>query len=918
MLKKYLWLFFCLTAMVTYAQKEKKIKHKKHKHSASLYGDFVEDPKEKQLFDIKRLRDPNTGKIPTDIRQKELAFAKANFPENSSRSTTTWQSRGPNNLGGRTRALALDVTNENIILAGQTTGGMWRSEDGGLHFTKTTLPTQFHSATCVAQDKRPGKTNIWYHGTGESYGIVNAAGFSSQRSGNGIFKSTDGGRSWQQLSATVSNTPTTMLQRRDFDFVWEIVTDPTNTTEDEVYAAVANGIWRSVDGGNSWQSVLGLDSTIAAISEYTDIAITSTGVLYATVSSETPSKGIWRSTDGINWTKITPTGFPSSYNRIEIGIAPSDESIVYFIAESPGAGATGHALWKYNYITADGAGANGKWTNLTTNIPNGHCTGFYTFDFEKFNSQSSYDLYIAVSPTDTNLVFLGGTNIYRSSNGWSTPAYDWIGGYQCDTAKISNYVYPHHHPDQHKMVFYPSNAKRVLTGDDGGIQRTEDITDFTVSWTSMNNWYNTGQFYTCAIEPGNTNSEIIIGGLQDNGTLFTPSIDYRKAWKSIMYGDGSYCAITHGRDNYYLSWQSGKTFKCAVNDTGKVLGIQRIDPQGGGNNYLFINPFLLDPTDDNRMYLTNGKQIWRNDSLKAIPILNDEYTPGNIGWSRINSTSTGTSILAPRIAALTIAETNPNILYYSTDNGKMYRVDSARNNAAPKTDITAAEFPASAYLACISVDPTNENNVLACFSNYGVKSIFYSEDKGASWSNVSGNLEENTDGTGNGPSVPWVNIYFDGTKKIYYAGTSIGLFSTENFNGTNTIWTQEGTNTIGNVVINMITSRTADQTVVVATHGGGMYSNKVFTTAIKEASPSFVKILVQPNPFVNDISIFVESAREQKAAVVLRDISGKEIYRTQKDIIIGENFFTIDNLAHLSAGVYLLQIGDKTKKIVKN
>jgi len=827
-------------------------------------------------YEQKRLRNPATGEIPFDIRNKELAFA-ATLPKDNSRSET-WQARGPFNLGGRTRALALDVTDENTILAGQVSGGMWRSTNGGAQFEKCTTPLQIHSATCVVQDTRAGKTNVWYYGTGESYGIVNAAGFSSQFSGDGIFKSTNGGVSWNPLPSTVSNTPATRYQKRDFDFVWEMVTDAANLAEDEVYAAVVNGIWRSADGGISWNAVLGLDTAVSGISEYTDIAITSTGVLYATVSSETPSKGIWRSADGINWTRITPAAFPASYNRIEIGIAPSDETQVFFIAETPASGATGHNLWKYKYLSGDGSGAGGFWSNRTANIPNDHCTGFYTFDFAKFSSQSSYDLFVAVLPGDTNTVFLGGTNIYRSVDGFTTPDYDWIGGYQCDTAKISNYVYPNHHPDQHKLLFLPSNSSIAVSASDGGIKKTQNILAATVAWENLSNGYNTGQFYTCAIEPGNTASEIIVGGLQDNGTYFTNTLDYNRDWQHSFYGDGGYCAITRNRANYYLSWQTGKVFKFSISDDGTVNNLTRIDPTGGGNSYLFIAPFILDPTEDNIMYLSAGRVIWRNDSLSAIPLLGDEYGTISKGWNKLSGTATGISFNSPAITTLDISEAQPQVLFFGTDNGKVYRLDSCRSNTTQKVDISGAGFPSSAYVSCVESDRLNAGNLLISFSNYGIPSIFYSDDGGSTWGDVSGNLEENPDGSGNGPSVAWVHIYNDGSAVKYFAGTSIGLFSATQLDGANTVWTQEGANSIGNVVINMIASRVFDNNIVVATHGNGMYSNKIFEpSAIRESDFVELKCNVFPNPFAELVSIEVRT--EEPAALHLRvlDVSGKLI-----------------------------------------
>src|ERR1019366_1048456 len=127
---------------------------------SSLYSDDPDNPNGAEAYDYYRFRNPQTGLVPNDIRKKELAFG-ATLPkcDESSRSIQ-WQNRGPYNLGGRTRALALDVMNENIMLAGQVSGGMWRSTDGGAHFSQTTQPGQLHSTTCVVQDKRPGHTNV--------------------------------------------------------------------------------------------------------------------------------------------------------------------------------------------------------------------------------------------------------------------------------------------------------------------------------------------------------------------------------------------------------------------------------------------------------------------------------------------------------------------------------------------------------------------------------------------------------------------------------------------------------------------------------------------------------------------------------------------------------------------------------------
>ena len=291
---------------------------------------------------------------------------------------------------------------------------MFRSTDGGMSWSMTTHPNQLHNVTCVSQDTRPGKENIWYFGTGENRGS-----YLSDVSvyGNGIFKSIDGGLSWDSLPVTTSNTPTVL--DGDFDFTFSIKTDISNDTLDVVYVATRGDIYRTEDGGTSWEKELGGPNN--NYYQYTDVEVTSSGVVYATISSNCTDKGIWRSADGKNWTNITDSLFSPIYSRVEIGINPSNENEVYFIAaETTNYGQhtniffnreTWTSLWKYEYISGDGTGNGGVWTDLSTNIP---ANSIYSFD--NFNAQGSYDLLVSVNPLDPNLVIIGGTNLWRSTS----------------------------------------------------------------------------------------------------------------------------------------------------------------------------------------------------------------------------------------------------------------------------------------------------------------------------------------------------------------------------------------------------------------------------------------------------------------------------------------------------------------------
>ncbi len=288
-------------------------------------------------YQFMKLMDPKTGIIAPGIRSRELSFVSG-LPAHSEEEGQSWNWRGPDNIGGRMLCIAVDVDDENHLLAGSASGGMWESADRGLNWHKTTAPDAEQSATCLVQDKRPGKHNIWYYGTGEMLSTTDRNISTNARTigiGNGMYKSTDNGATWQPLASTQGGSQANLLEI--FQGVWRIVTDPVRMDKDIVYAACYGAIMRSEDGGVSWEVTLGdLENKSFA----TDLAITSEGILYAALSSfclsvQPPSKaGIWRSTDGINWTKITPAGFPQDNRVTRLALAPSNEKVMYVFTES--------------------------------------------------------------------------------------------------------------------------------------------------------------------------------------------------------------------------------------------------------------------------------------------------------------------------------------------------------------------------------------------------------------------------------------------------------------------------------------------------------------------------------------------------------------------------------------------------------
>ncbi|MFT4968325.1 MAG: hypothetical protein ACI9O4_000053 [Chitinophagales bacterium] len=864
----------------------------------------------RQDYEWQRLHNPVSGEIPADITLAEFQFI-SNLPIRKSLSDLTWQQRGPVNIGGRTRALALDVNNENRILAGGVSGGLWISENGGQSFNKVTTNLMLHAITSIAQDVRIGFQDTWYYGTGE------LSGNSADLEGHGIYKSSDNGATWSILFSTLNDSSNIVSNLGDFKYVQDVKVNPVNG--DVVVASFA-GIFISQNGGNSWQNVLIADGSpdgfnYVNFGNQNSVVVNDNGEYYATLSVDAQNAGIWRSTDGITWVDITPNGFPASFRRNECDFNPFDNNELLFIVDATtNPSVDNHELWHYTYLSGDGSGINGTWEDRTVNLPDGDCLGFYDFNFGYFQSQNSYDLLIAYHPSVEDLVFIGGTNLYRSTDAFqSTTNYKWIGGYQCDALNPSNYIWPNHHPDNHVLTFLPSNNSVMISAHDGGLSITQDCLASSISWESMNNGYGTSQFYTVAIEQGNTNSDFIIGGLQDNGTWLTNSIDPNDAWVNTFYGDGAYCAIAENQSSVYVSWQGGKTFKFDIDQNGQTTGLTRIDPIGGAD-YRFINPFILDPNDDNTMYLPAGRYIWKNDSLDAIPLINDEYNALGQGWTRINESisNSGISATPNYISAIGMSEANSDVLYYGTHNGIVFKLSGVLTGTLLKENLKQSNLPSGAYVSSIVPNPNNEDEVLLSYSNYETESIFFTNNGGDTWTNISGSLEENPDGSGAGPSVNWMHLYQDNEDTIYFAGTTSGLFATNELQAENTIWERQAINEIGNVPVSMITSRTFDKNIVVATHGGGIYSTKQFEVGIKAVNEleHIVLGFPFPNPSSSSIKLSLDLTAKSNISMKVFDLLGVYM-ETLVDGELNEGKHQLKwSTSAYSEGMYIVAVND--------
>ena len=781
-------------------------------------GDKAAD---RAAYEFKMLKNPYTGKIPRNIKVKEKEFAKK-LPKGSflkklrsknlksanakTQGPAIWSARGPGNVGGRTRALALDLDNENIILAGGVSGGLWRSTDTGASWTRVTLAEQNPSITAIVQDPRPGFTNIWYYSSGELFGnSANIVGGLYQ--GTGIYKSTDSGLSWARIESTNNLN---VLSVDIFDYINDLAVSPLNG---DLYFAAPHGVYRIKSSDlNTIEKVFD-----ATESSFTEVEISATGKIYVTSSKEdgvdasnnniNVDSRISVSSDGNTWTDITPTLLDDTalyLGRIVVSIDPSNENFVWLLADNIVRGEQSFLL-RYQ-VDID------TWVNRSSGMPyNLKNTG-------NFNSQGGYNMVLKVNPSDSNMVYVGGVSLYRSTNGFSETANTngWIGGY----SRANNYeLYENHHPDIHNLVFIPSNPSKAISASDGGLHLTQNIKSGKTVWTSLNNKYLTTQARIASFDPSGTSNQLL-AGFQDNGTWWIGgNTDIDDPWYSQYSGDGGHNAIADGSETLYVSSQKGSVYRLEFDNQNNFMST-RVTPSISSGNFGFLSPFILDHNNDNIMYMPRGGNMLVNKNLDEIP--KGSIAPTSTNWSQISGNTLGSNILSLDVS--TYPEHHK--LYFGAEGGGVFRVDNAHLPTATRSsNLIKGKGLGEGPIGCVYVDPTNSDRVFITKSNYGVRSIWMSENEGNSWTDISGNLEENPDGSGNGPSVRWFSTI--GNNEGYLVGTSTGLYYTETLAGRNTIWTREtldiGTETIEDVVVSHVKTR-KDGFAVASTHGNGLFS----------------------------------------------------------------------------------------------
>lgn len=658
---------------------------KKHSYEHELEMEEAETdgPMEAIEQDFNRTMNPALGRPTRENLAGILQQMSANSVLNSPGSSTTpWVERGPNNVGGRTRAIMVDpndATKKTIWSAG-VDGGLWKTTDitatspnwAPINDTFANL-----AITCLAYDSLNSDT--MYFGTGEGWYNSDAV------RGSGVWRTTNGGATWSQLGSTTGSS---------FNYINRIAVHPTNH---KVYLATKNGIYISSNAGGTFTNIGYTGKNVS------DIEIAYSGRVHIGIGDYfTTREYHYTDNDGSTWDPTT-TNFNTIVTggrRVELAIAPSNNATLYALVGTTGA--------IQGIFKSTNSGITWAATGSTAWFDQ-NCSSS-SADFTR--TQSWYDLAIAVNPGDENNVMIGGVDILKTTNGgtsWSQIT-SWWGG--CSRQYV--------HADQHVICYEPGSSTVAYFGNDGGIWRTSTATATTPTITGKNNNYNVTQFYSCAIHP-TSGSNIFLAGAQDNGTQrFTTS--GMNATTDVSGGDGALCFIdqvsptyqiaSYVYNNFYRSSNSGASFTTTLLSDG-----------GTGR---FINPAGY---DDNKHILFTARTtstIYRVRNVTGTP-----YTSPVV-------TITGMTSMASffKVSPYTTSSTT---LFIGNEAGKVYKVTNA-DTTPTVTDISGTNLPAGT-ISCIDIG-ANENELAVTLFNYGLTSVWYTSNGGTNWASKEGNLPD--------------------------------------------------------------------------------------------------------------------------------------------------------------------------------
>jgi hypothetical protein len=738
-----------------------------------------------------------------------------------------WEFLGPTNIAGRTRTLVFDPRDANRMITGGVSGGLWQSLNGGASWSVLSADIANLNIGAIALD--PASPDTIYVGTGELYRNTDRP--YSAMWGQGILRSRDGGATFQPLLATATT---------DFRYVSDIVVSPSDPRR--LYAATNTGIWRSRDSGASFEQLLrpaendgtlryeGCNELLLLPGHATDrllasCASRSTDDRYYLPGTVVPPAcdgpcpaAVFLNEDASGGGQFVQVLSETGMGRTSMDFARSSPNVVYAVSASvqPGFDRTGdgigdyenglHAVWR-----SDDAGRTWHAT-LRNSAPDAlssyllsYADGFQAvqcgFGALSVYSAGWYNEAIAVDPSNPDIVWVGGMEMYRSNDGgqsFGKASWWWLYGELPDGL----------HADVHFIGFHPNydgTGNRIMyVGNDGGIARTEDARAAVeygqqaacgpvpggVQWSDRLSGLGTVQYYTGTTSP---DGQRVMAGAQDNGTLLKRVAGASTGeWDHVYGGDGAGVAIDPRNPAvFYVSAQNVSLHR-TDNDGATFV------PATGGLNDLphFIMPYLLDPANPDRLY-AGARGVWRSDNRGQT-------------WTRA-SQSFGTPF-SVRVSAVAVSHDGSRALA-----GNQQGIYRASNPAATNaTTAWPSVSPRAGWVSSLRFHPGNRDIAYATYSTFGGNHVWKTTDAGASWSPIDGS------GSGRLPDLPVHSLAIDpGNDQRLFVGTDMGVFASVDGGAS---WAVENTGFANVIVENLHVAPQSDPPQLFAfTYGRGAW-----------------------------------------------------------------------------------------------
>ena len=827
------------------------------------------------LRDLEMMKDPITGFIPFKKFPEAIAQTKIASRTNSNRQAINW-TQIPADMGGRTKTICVDPNdpNHHKLWAGSATGGLWVNQDisdADSSWTPVGDVWETLSISSIVFD--PNNTQIMYVGTGEyETAIVDIYRESSGR-GYGIWKSTDGGQSFQRLLSTT-----------DFPYISDLVIKNENG-QSVLYAGVVSGtyrganftaqptegLYRSTDSGLTWTQVLPNVPGTNTVYAVSDIEITGSGKILIGTKRNFDDVGgghilISNSGNPGTWTDINQfsqqISQESDYNipgRVKLASAPSNPNKIYALFAAKSLQETIEDFPQTVCQTIAVSNDGGQTWQLK-DIPQ--------YSSHNWAYLAWHALSVAIDPNNENRVFIGGLDNYVSTDGGSSwqQISDWVAMYY---GGGDDYV----HADSHRILFLSSSSDELAIATDGGIFYTDNATSNNIIFQKRDKSYVTLQFYSAAInnDPG---QEILAGGLQDNGTVGYYGYPMTES-DMLQGGDGAFCKfdkdqsiiITSTYDNQfkiydYMYGQQNWIYSYA---SGLFTSTFDYDSQ---NNVIWA---IASDLHNNRL----------NQVLKLTDILNSE---------------TGDFITLPTTAtkyfsAIKLIDNDHFLI--GTANGHLYKVSNI-NTTPTAVELGIGIFP-DAFISSIDI-ADNAQRIIVTLSNYGVISVWQSTDGGITWQDVESNL----------PDMPirWA-IYHPVNPHQVMLATETGVWTTDNIDAGTVNW-QPANNSLPNVRVDMLDIKPNTLKVVAGTHGRGLFTT-TWATISGIAETQQVDFKLYPNPASDLVNI---QTNKSGYRVDLYDINGKFLKAYNMD-----NHKLSISISDLSTGIYFVKIGESIKKL---